>query len=264
MAEGKEVKLSVVVITYNEEKNIERCLKSVREIADEITVVDSLSSDNTVEICKGLGANVYSQKFLGHVEQKNFAITKADYPHILSLDADEALDEQLIESIKKVKQNWQADGYSMNRLTNYCGKWIRHCGWYPDTKFRLWDSRKGQWEGINPHDEYILEKGSKKQHLKGDILHYSYNTISDHIRQVNYFTDILSKATLQRGKRSNTLKILYKPAFKFLRDYILKLGILDGYYGLIICVISSHATFLKYAKMKQFQKSDWKDAYSAD
>lgn len=264
MENSGSVKISVVIITFNEEKNIRRCLESVQGVADEITVVDSLSSDKTIDICNEFGANVYKQKFLGHVEQKNFAITKAKYPHILSMDADEALDDQLRASILSVKNNWQADGYSMNRLTNYCGKWIRHCGWYPDRKMRLWDSRKGQWEGINPHDEYVMPSGAKKMHLKGDLLHYSYNSISDHIQQVNYFTDILSKATLQKGKRSNVLKILYKPTFKFFRDYILKLGILDGYYGLIICLISSHATFLKYAKMRQFQNTDWKDAYSAD
>ncbi len=258
------VELSVVIITFNEEHNIERCINSVKEIADDITVVDSNSTDKTVEICKRMGANVFYQDFLGHVEQKNFAITKAKFPHILSLDADEALDEKLAEEIKKVKQNWECDGYSMNRLTNYCGKWIRHCGWYPDTKFRLWDSRKGKWQGINPHDEYVMDKGSSVKHLKGDIQHFSYNSIRDHISQVNYFTDILSKASLQKGKRSNMLKILFSPLFKFYRDYIFKLGFLDGYYGFVICMISSHATFLKYVKMKQFQNTDWKDAYSSE
>jgi len=264
MAEQLKINLSVVIIAYNEEKNIKRCLESVKAIADEITVVDSGSSDKTVEICEGYGANVYTQTFLGHVEQKNFAITKAKYPHILSLDADEALDEKLIQSIKEIKENWIIDGYSMNRLTNYCGKWIRHSGWYPDRKMRLWDSRKGKWQGINPHDEYVLVKGSSSQHIKGDILHYSYDSIKDHIDQVNYFTDILSKATLLKGKKSNILKILFRPVFKFFRDYIFKLGFLDGYYGFIICIISSHATFLKYVKMKQFQNSEWKDAYSAE
>jgi len=264
MTENTSIKLSVVIITFNEEKNIERCINSVKSIADDITVIDSISKDRTVEISKNLGATVYDQSFLGHVEQKNFAITKAKYPHILSIDADEALDEVLIESIKSAKENWTGDGYSMNRLTNYCGKWIYHCGWYPDKKMRLWDSRKGQWQGINPHDEYVLQKGSSKSHLKGNILHFSYNSIKDHISQVNYFTDILSKASLLKGKKSNLVKMLFRPFFKFFRDYIFKLGFLDGYYGFVICMISSHATFLKYIKMKQFQNKDWKDAYSSE
>ena len=257
------VKLSVVVITYNEEANIRRCLESVKGIADDITVVDSLSTDGTVKICHEYGAEVHSQAFLGHVEQKNFAITRARYPHILSLDADEALDDKLASSIKMVKENWDADGYSMNRLTNYCGKWVRHCGWYPDRKFRLWDSRKGKWEGTNPHDEFRMEKGSGTRHLDGDILHFSYNSINDHIRQVNYFTDIAAKANLLKGKKSNLFKILVSPLVKFIRDYFFLLGILDGYYGLVICLISSHATFLKYAKMHQFKEKELSDAYSS-
>lgn len=263
MKDISPIKLSVVIITFNEEKNIERCIQSVKSIADDITVVDSLSKDKTVDICNTLGATVHSQKFLGHVEQKNFAITKAKYPHILSIDADEALDETLISSIKSVKENWNHDGYTMNRLTNYCGKWIHHCGWYPDKKMRLWDSRVGQWEGVNPHDMYVLKKGSTSSHLKGDLLHYSYRSIHDHIEQVNYFTDILSKASLLKGKKSNLFKIIFSPLFKFYRDYIFKLGFLDGYYGFVICLISSHATFLKYAKMRQFQNKEWNDAYSS-
>ena len=263
MNENQEILLSVVIITYNEEKNIQRCLESISTIADDITIVDSISTDRTVEICKAFGAHIHEQAFLGHIEQKNFAITKAKYPHILSLDADEALDEQLIASIKDLKKNWAHDGYVMNRLTNYCGQWIYHCGWYPDKKLRLWDSRKGQWEGINPHDQFTLKPGAQEKYIKGNILHYSYNNINDHVKQVNYFTDISAKSNLQKGKRSHLLKILISPVIKFFRDYILKLGFLDGYYGFVICMISSHATFLKYVKMMQFQNSDTSDAYSS-
>lgn len=263
MSKEERVSLSVVIIAFNEEKNIARCIKSVMPVADEITVVDSLSTDNTVQICKDLGANVYTQAFLGHVEQKNFAIGKARYPHILSLDADEALDEALTESILHAKQHWNHDGYSMNRLTNYCGRWIRFGGWYPDRKLRLWNSARGKWMGVNPHDEFIMEAGSSVRHLKGNILHFSYNSIRDHISQVNYFTEILARASLIKGKRTGYVRILFSPLFKFVRDYILKLGFLDGYYGLVISIISSHATFLKYAKMKQFRNESPKDAYSA-
>lgn len=125
------IKLSVVIITYNEEKNIARCLQSVAAVADEVIVLDSYSSDNTEDICKTFGVQFYQHSFDGHIEQKNRAITYATSPYILSLDADEALDESLIQSIKDVKANWTHDGYKMNRLTNYCGKWIKHCGWYP-------------------------------------------------------------------------------------------------------------------------------------
>src|ERR1035437_3751774 len=131
------IQLSVVIITYNEEYNIARCLESVKTIADDIVVIDSFSTDKTKEICESAGVRFVQHKFEGHIEQKNWAITQAKFPHILSLDADEALDGTLIKSILEVKNNWKYDGYYMNRLTNYCGKWIYHCGWYPDRKLRL-------------------------------------------------------------------------------------------------------------------------------
>jgi glycosyltransferase involved in cell wall biosynthesis len=127
-------KISVVIITYNEEKDIGRCLDAVKDVADDIVVVDSFSTDRTEEICKEKGARFVQHKFEGHIQQKNWAITQARYPHVLSLDADEVVSERLQKEILKVKENWQADGYYFNRMTNYCGKWIKHCGWYPDRK----------------------------------------------------------------------------------------------------------------------------------
>ncbi len=245
------VKLSVVIITFNEERNIGRCIDSVKDVADDILVLDSFSTDKTEEIVKSKGARFIQHVFDGHIEQKNRVISHALYPHVLSLDADEAPDEILKAEIIKVKNNWQHDGYEMDRLTNYCGKWIKHCGWYPDTKLRLWDSRKGRWTGINPHDKYELDAGTVISKLKGNILHYSYYSIHDHIKQVNYFTEIAAKAYFAKGKKSNLFKILFSPVIKFWRDYFFKLGVLDGYYGLIICIISSHATFIKYVKLKQ-------------
>ena len=194
--------LSVVIITRNEEKNIERCLDSVKDIADEIVVVDSFSTDRTEGICRSKGAKFFLHAFEGHIEQKNYAVTLSSFNHILSLDADEALDETLKKSILEVKHNWKYDGYEMNRLTNYCGKWIHHCGWYPDRKLRLFDKRKGKWGGINPHDKYQLVEGGAPGFLKGDILHYSYYTIEDHYKQIEYFTTINSKASFEKGKKA--------------------------------------------------------------
>ena len=247
--------LSVVIITYNEEKNIARCLQSVKEVADDIVVVDSFSTDKTQEICGAHGARFVQHAFPGHIEQKNWAITQARFPHVLSLDADEALDEQLVKSILEIKKNWQHDGYYMNRLTNYCGQWIRHCGWYPDTKLRLWDSRKGQWEGINPHDKYELAGGDKNAgFLQGNILHYSYYTIEGHLLQTEKFSTISAKALFDKGKKASWIKIYISPVAKFLQGYFLKLGILDGYYGFRICKISAQSTYLKYSKLKDLSK----------
>jgi glycosyltransferase involved in cell wall biosynthesis len=246
--------ISVVIIAKNEERNIGRCLASVKEIADDIVVLDSGSTDGTVAICRENGARVEVHPFDGHIEQKNRAISYARFPHVLSLDADEALDETLIQEIKRVKGDFSASGYTMNRLTNYCGHWVKHCGWYPDTKLRLWDSRKGKWGGVNPHDRFELESGCVINHLKGDILHYSYYSISDHLKQVDYFTTIAAQAHFNNGKRASVLKILVAPAFKFVRDYVFKAGFRDGWYGYVICRISAQATFAKYVKIRQLQR----------
>ncbi|MES2566081.1 MAG: glycosyltransferase family 2 protein [Bacteroidota bacterium] len=247
--------LSVVIITFNEENNISRCLESVKDIADEIVVLDSFSKDRTPEICASYGVKFYQHAFDGHIQQKNRAITYATYPHILSLDADEALDEALKKSILEVKINWTHDGYYMNRLTNYCGHWVKHCNWYPDTKMRLWDSRKGSWTGINPHDKYELKEGDKNtKHIKGDILHYSYYTKEDHYKQVEYFTNIASKAFVESRKKAPFFKLIANPLAKFIDHYLLHLGFLDGKAGYSISKISAYATYLKYKKIRDLYK----------
>lgn len=229
---------------------------SVKEVADEIVVLDSFSTDTTQRICEKHQVNFFQHAFDGHIQQKNRAITYASYPHILSLDADEALDETLIASIKQVKQNFEKEGYYVNRLTNYCGHWVKHCGWYPDAKLRLWDSRKGHWTGVNPHDKYELFAGDKQAgHLKGDILHYSYYSIEDHYRQVEYFTNIASRAYFEKGRRAPFYKLIVNPTAKFIDHYILHLGFLDGRAGYLISRISAYAAYLKYKKLRQLHQN---------
>jgi glycosyltransferase involved in cell wall biosynthesis len=248
------IKLSVV-IAFNEVKNIARCLDSVKDVADDVVVIDSFSKDKTKEICLAKGARVVEHTFEGHIQQKNWAITQAQHPHILSLDADEALDDELKKSILHAKQNWQHDGYYMNRLTNYCGHWVRHCGWYPDKKLRLWDSRKGEWRGTNPHDKYELFEGDKTTgYLTGNILHYSFYTIESHLKQIEYFTDISAKALFEKGRKPTFLKLYISPVAKFIESYLLKLGFLDGKYGFEICKNSAWATKLKYHKLRALYK----------
>jgi glycosyltransferase involved in cell wall biosynthesis len=247
-------KISVVIITYNEERNIDRCLTSVKDIADEIVIVDSYSTDRTEEISLKHGARFIKHEFEGHIEQKNYAITRAKYPRILSLDADEEISPRLKKSLLEVKENWKYDGYYFNRLTNYCGKWIKHTSWYPARKLRLWDSRKGKWGGINPHDKFILQKGCTQKHLKGDLLHYSYYTINEHLEQIKKFSDILAEAYYKKGMSASYFRVFFHPLWRFFRDYFLKTGFLSGLYGLIISVNSSHETFLKYVKLRKLIK----------
>ncbi len=247
------VKLSIAIITFNEEHNIARCLESVKDIADEVIVVDSFSQDKTAAICREYGVQLSQREFPGHIEQKNHALSLCTHPYILSLDADEALSSDLRDSIKRVKENWQGAGYCFNRLTNYAGHWVRHCGWYPDRKLRLIKKDQAQWQGVNPHDILKLKDGQKETWIPGDLYHYSYDSISDHIRQTNKFTTIAAKASFEKGVRSSQFKIITRPILKFLRDYIFKLGFLDGRYGFIICYINALSAFLKYAKIKELE-----------
>ena len=246
--------LSVVIITFNEEKNIGRCIDSVQPIADEIVILDSFSTDNTMRICKAKGATFHQRKFEGYIEQKNYALELAKHSYVLSLDADEALDGTLMNSILTIKKNFDSAAYTMNRCTNYCGKFIRHGLWYPDKKLRLFNKEKARWGGTNPHDKVKLDKEVTVKHLNGDILHYSYNSIEEHIQQNNKFSTISATAMYKRRKRTNWWKILIHPWWTFFLGYFIRMGFLDGYYGFVIAVNAAHLTFLKHIKLLHLQR----------
>ena len=161
---------------------------------------------------------------------------------------------QLKNSVKLVKDNRNKDGYILNRLTNYCGQWIYHSGWYPDKKLRLFDKTKGGWHGVDIHEFVKMGKDTKVGKLDGDLLHYSYYSISQHIRQAFTFSEISANSFYKQGKKVGLATVLLAPVFRFFRDYILKLGMLDGYYGFVICKISAHATFLKYVMLRDLWK----------
>lgn len=249
------IKLSVVIITNNEERNIGRCLESVHTIADEIVVVDSFSADKTQEICAQYGVRFSQHEFEGHIQQKNYAASLAQNDWVLSLDADEALSPELQNAIKAILNATPkagVTGYKMNRLTNYCGHWVKHCGWYPDTKLRLFNRHKGAWGGVNPHDKY--ETTGEVEHLKGDILHYSFYTVEEHYKQTRYFSAIAAKAHFDRGKRAYWFNLIVNPAVKFIRDYIIKLGFLDGATGFTISRIQAWGNYLKYKQIWELSK----------
>ena len=247
------IHLSGLVITYNEEHNIERCLSSLWKVCDEVIVIDSNSNDQTREIALKLNSKVIINPFPGHIEQKNFAVSKASHDYVLSIDADEELSDELVKQIQKFKRSVNADALKFNRVTRYVDQWIYHCDWYPDTKLRLWKKELGKWGGVNPHDIVQISKEAKVIKLKGDLRHYSYNSISEHIQQTDKFTTIAAKAAYNNGVRSSIFKIVTRPFLKFLKDYFLRLGILDGKYGFIICYINSLSALLKYSKIKDLQ-----------
>lgn len=247
--------LSAVIITYNEEKNIGRCLESLRGIADEIIVVDSFSTDATAEIGKQFNVRFLQNPFTGYIEQKNFALLQASNEYVLSLDADEMLSDSLRNTISSLKKKENLfDAYSMNRCSSFCGRWIRHGSWYPDKKIRLINKNKGKWGGTNPHDKIELNKGAQIQHLKGDLYHYSYYSLEEVITQNNKFTTIQAKAMLSQGKKSSFLKLIINPLVAFISGYIFKLGFLDGADGFFIASSVAYQTMVKYAKLLHLQR----------
>lgn len=249
------IQLSAVIITYNEEKNIGRCLQSLQGVVDEIVVVDSMSTDSTIAICNQYGVRIISHAFEGHIQQKNYAASQASYDWVLSLDADECLDETLRNEIHRVKNSVEADGYSMNRLTNYCGQWIKHGGWYPDIKLRLWNRHQGQWGGINPHDKFELyEPAASIIHLQGNILHYSYYTVEEHRSRSLRYAEISARHLFDLGKTISIPMIFIKTISKFIRNYFIHAGFLDGAYGFTIAIISAQETQRKYQLLRGMHK----------
>jgi len=249
--------LSVVIITFNEERNIARCLDSIKDFADDIVVVDSFSTDRTEEICREYAVNFVKQKWIGYSEQKNFANSMAKYDFIFSLDADEAVSPELKDSILEIKKQPEPAFYRICRITNYCGKWIRHSGWYPDIKVRFFDRRISKWEDMI-HERLSNVNDREASLLKGHCYHYSYYSISGHLAQAKLFSELTAENLFIKGKKAGLLKLYFSPVVKFLRDYIFHLGFLDGHSGFLICKISARATFLKYSKLRKLHQAEKK------
>lgn len=239
--------LSVVIITYNEEKNIERCIRSVQGIADEVVVLDSFSTDNTAAIALEMGAVVIRQNFYGYISQKNRAIQLASHDFILSLDADEAVSERLAAAILDAKQQVGQAAYSMNRCNWYRGKFIRHGLWYPDRKLRLFDRAIGYCGGFNPHDRIELRQPIAVKHLEGDLLHYTYHSEAEYEQRNEEVSQVAAQSLFENDKGRQWYKIWLNPAWAFLNGYVLRLGFLDGSRGWTIAVNTTKQCYRKYA-----------------
>jgi glycosyltransferase involved in cell wall biosynthesis len=243
-------KLSATIITLNEENNLAACIKSL-DWVDEIIVVDSLSTDNTREIARSLGAIVYEQKFLGHVQQKQLAVDYCTHDWVFCLDADERVSEELKESILNLFKNTNPQnllaGYTVGRRSFHLGRWIMHGGWYPDRKIRLFQKNRGHWGGVNPHDKIIVE--GKYGALPGDIDHYVFDNLAHNVRTNNSYSSISAEILFKQEQKPSLTKVLFKPLGKFIETYIVKRGFLDGFPGLIISIGAAYSMFLKYAKL---------------
>ncbi len=257
------------MITKNEELNLLEALRGV-DFVDEIVVVDSRSSDRTREIAAAFRARgfdgsevvprVIERDWPGHVEQKNFAIDQARHDWVLCIDADERVSPELHREIEEALSTDPptADGFTMPRKTYYLGRWIERSGWYPDRKLRLFRRSCGRWGGTNPHDHVSVEGVVKE--LKGDLHHYSYHSMADHIRTINFFTDIAAREKFKKRVRFPLLRMLVQPPFKFFKMFVIKQGFREGMVGFIVAVLGALYVFLKYAKLWELQERDWKDA----
>ncbi|MFP4082121.1 MAG: glycosyltransferase family 2 protein [Candidatus Aminicenantes bacterium] len=249
------MEISAVVITRNEEKRLEPALKSLAGIAAEIIVVDAYSSDQTLKIAKKYTKKVFQRTWTNFADQKNFANSRASLPWILSLDADERLSPELqqeIISLKKKEKEPPWAGFSMPRQVFYLGRWIRHSGWYPDRKIRLFRKEKARWEGEYVHEKLVIEGQVKK--LNHSIHHFTYRNIREHVDRINIFSDLGAQKLYASQKKSRWYHLVFLPFFRLIRSYILKGGFLDGFAGFVIAVLHGYSIFLRYAKLREIWK----------
>lgn len=252
------IKISAVIITYNEEDHIGTCIDSLNGLVEEIIVVDSYSTDNTKNVCLTKGVKFVEHKFEGHIQQKNHAINVAEFDHVFSIDADEFLSKELKQSISEIKKDWNADGYRLKRLSSYNGHWIRHSGWYPDSRVRIWDRRKGKWGGENPHDIVIMDKNAKVKWLEGNLMHNAFSSFNSFLQRQLRYAEISANEAFKKNVKFGILDIIFRPLFTFVTRYFYKLGILDGYRGFVICFVYGIVKFVKCSRVRELQKESKK------
>jgi glycosyltransferase involved in cell wall biosynthesis len=240
------MKITATIITQDEERNIARAMESLR-CCDEIVVVDSGSSDRTPEIAQKLGARVIDSPWGGYAKQKNYAAECSTNDWILSIDADEALSEALEGEIWHIRKNGpRYDAYTMPRMAQYLGRWILHSGWYPDRKVRLYDRRKAQWVGEYVHESVVVR--GTIGHLESDLLHFTCNSLSEHLKTMDRYTTLAAEQLVSQGKHVGYTQLLLDPAWTFVRTWIFRRGFQDGVEGLTIAWMAALYNFVKYAK----------------
>lgn len=245
------MKISATIVTLNEERNIARAIESLR-CCDEIVVVDSGSADRTTEIAAGLGARIIRSDWRGFSAQKNFAAAQSAHDWIFSIDADEALSEPLEAEIWELKKSSpQFDAYSMPRMAQYLGRWIRHSGWYPDRKVRLYDRRKARWTGDYVHESVQVD--GRVGHLQSNLLHFTCDSMSGHLKTMDRYTTLAAEELIARGRKVGWTALVLDPCWTFFKTYFIRAGFLDGRQGLIIAGMAAFYNFLKYAKAREMK-----------
>ena len=243
------MEVSAVLITRNEEKNLPRVLKELHW-CEEIVVVDSGSTDNTIQIAHQFGARVLHHEFKDFSDQKNFADQNASHNWILALDADEVPSSILATSLREIKDHGTAfNAYQFSRKAFYLGKWINHSGWYPDKKIRFYDRRRVRWTG-RVHESITFDGAVGE--LDGDLLHYTCQSLAEHILTTDQYTTLAAREFLDNGHQPNIVSMVFSPPWAFVRSYFIKLGFLDGLHGFTIAFMSAFYVFIKHTKIWRF------------
>lgn len=248
------MQIAAIIIARNEAANIARCVASLQGVADEIWVLNNHSTDDTAAIARAAGATVVDVEWQGYARTKNAGHTLTQLPYLLSLDADELLSPGLREEILAAKPQLSGEAWSMPRLSWYCGRWIRHCGWYPDRKIRLFP-KGAAWQGDFVHETLVLPPNTPVRAFRSDLQHYTYMDTSSHIAKTNHYSTLAAAEMHNRGKKATLVKLVLAPAFKFFQMYVLRLGWLDGWQGWQLCKISAMGVMLKYAKLKELNNN---------
>jgi glycosyltransferase involved in cell wall biosynthesis len=247
------MEISAVIITYNEERRLEDALKSLAGAVSEIVVVDCHSTDETVKIARRFTDRVFERAWTNFADQKNFANGKALHPWIFSLDADERVSSELRKELLHLREGEpEVDAFSIPRKVFYLGRWIRHSGWYPDRKLRLFRKTQACWEGEYVHEKLVVQGRVGKLH--GSIHHFTYRNIHEHLARINTFSDLGAQKLYAKEKKARCYHLMVLPFFRFVRAYFWKLGFLDGFAGLVISVLTGYAVFVRYAKLREIWK----------
>ena len=244
--------ISAVIITRNEAANVRRCLDSVKWV-DEIVIVDSQSTDNTLEIAAEYGAKIYSPPWRGFGPAKKAGVDKATGDWILSIDADEEVTPELAEEIGNIiNSNPAKAGYFIRRKTNFLGRWILHCGWYPDYVLRLFQKKAGNFDEAVVHEKVHID--GEAGHLKHELKHYSFPSLEHYLEKSNLYTSLGAQEAHRKGDRANWFDVVIKPPVSFIRHYVLKQGFRDGLEGFVVSALSAVAVMVKYVKLRELGK----------
>jgi glycosyltransferase involved in cell wall biosynthesis len=250
-------KISVAIITKDEELNIRPCLESVKW-ADEIVVVDNGSTDHTLRICREYPVQIYQEEWKGYAGQKNSAIAKTRNEWVLSLDADERISPELRQEIQeRLTKNKEFSGYFIARKNFFLERWIKHCGWYPDFNLRLFRKSRGHFQERAVHERVEIQ--GKVGYLKHPLEHRTYRSLNDFFERMHRYSTLAAREMLKEGKRYRFFSVLFRPPFTFLQMYVLRLGFLEGYPGFLLSVLYSFYTFAKYIKLKEMQEDHKND-----